>query len=254
MFKSVALSLFFTSFMFSAFAQNEDDESEETDTKTLAFGATTSNYTGLIGGFIARSSTPIGQRNGKTVYQYIAIELQNIKSPKEYAEYNGFGPKFIFGKRNYLFTLRPQYGREFTLFSKSQNSGIGLGLITAVGPSIGFLKPYYVKYENMSSFVQYDPNISENIIGVGGWFKNGFRGIKINPGLNAKVAANIDMNTFGDSVTGLEIGSAFEFFFKEPEIMASAFSDNPQTFVSVYLTLYFGSKKPVKKKTDNGIN
>lgn len=226
----------------------QENEEEEIDAKTLAFGATTSNFTNLIGGVVVRSSMPVDIRKGKSVYRYMAVEILSLKNPREYSIFTGFGPKYTVGKRNYLFTVRPQYGREFSLFEKNKDSNVGMSLIAAAGPSLGFLKPYYVRYEDSNSFVQYDPNIKSRISGVGGMLKNGFQGIKFTPGLHAKLAANIDINTFSDSVTGLEIGTTVETFLKKPEILASSFSDNPQTFVSVYLTLYFGNKSIVKKK------
>lgn len=260
MLRKILPSIIFLAFINASFAQKTEEEEEAIDTKTLAFGVTTSNYTGLIGGLIARSSTPISNKNGKTTYQYIGLEILNLKNPRESNQFAGFGPRYVYGKRNYLLSIRPQYGREFTLFQRTKDSNIGLSLIAAAGPSIGLLKPYYVKYQDQNSYVQYDPNIRNSITAVGGLLKNGFKGIKLNPGLHAKLASNIDINTFNDNVTGFEIGTTIEYFFKKPEIITPILSDNPQTFVSVYLTLYFGNKKIVQpkkktsKKSGNGID
>lgn len=243
-------------FTFTAFAQEKEEE-EGIDTKTLAFGVTTSNYTNLIGGLVVRSSIPVDIRKNKTVYQYVAVEILNLKNPREYNQFTGWGPKYVYAKTNYLFALRPQYGREYAIFQRSNDSNVGLSVIMAGGPTLGLLKPYYVKYDDNNVFIQYDPRIQGRITGVGGLLKNGFRGMKISPGLHAKLAANIDINTFSDNVTGLEIGTTAEYFFKRPEILAATLSDNPQTFISVYLTLYFGNKKimqPKKKKSGNGID
>ena len=79
-----------------------------------------------------------------------------------------------------------------------------------------------------------------------------FSGLKFNPGLHAKVATNIDISTFNNNVTGVELGTLFEVFAKEPEILAPKFSHNPQTFATLYLTLYFGNKKLVKNKKNGG--
>ena len=233
---------------FSGFAQQQEEEDEGIDTKTLAFGATTSNYTNLLGGVIARSSIPVSIRNNKTVSQYIAIEILNLKNPREYSQFYGFGPKYTLGKRNYLFSVRPQYGREFSLFERTKDSNLGMSLILAGGPSIGVLKPYYVKYEDSNIFVQYDPNITGRISNVGGILKNGLKGSKVLPGIHLKAAANIDINTFGDNVTGLEIGTTLETFFKEVELIAEQYSDNPKIFGSVYLTIYIGNKKIIQSK------
>ncbi len=253
MLKKILTSFMIIALAWPSFAQKEEEEG--IDTKTLAFGATTSNFTSLIGGVVVRSSTPVSVRKNKSVYQYLAVEALSLKNPREYSQFTGFGPKFTPGKRNYLFSIRPQYGREYALFEKTKDSNIGLSMIFAAGPSLGLLKPYYVRYEDNNAFVQYDPNRKGKITAVGGMLKNGVRGIKFTPGLHAKAAVNVDINTFNDSVTGLEIGTTVETFFSKPEILASSFSDNPQTFVSVYLTLYFGNKSIVKKKdSGNGID
>lgn len=253
MLKKILTSLWFITLAWPSFAQKEEEEG--IDTKTLAFGVLTSNYTSLIGGLVARSSTPVSVRKNKSVYRYLAIEALCLKNPREYSQFTGFGPKFTPGKRNYLFSIRPQYGREYAVFEKTKDSNIGLSMVFAAGPSLGLLKPYYVRYEDSNAFVQYDPNRKGNINAVGGILKNGVKGIKFIPGLHAKAAVNIDINTFSDNVTGLEIGTTVETFLKKPEILASTFSDNPQTFVSVYLTLYFGNKSIVKKKdSGNGID
>lgn len=234
-------------------AQQEEEE-EGIDTKTLAFGATTSNFTNLLGGVVVRSSIPVTTRKNKAVYQYLAIEALNVKNPREYSQFYGFGPKFTLGKKNYLFSLRPQYGREFSLFERSPDNHVGMSLILAAGPSLGILKPYYVKYDDNNFFQQYNPNTQGRITGVGGMLKNGLKGAKYLPGVHVKVAGNIDINTFGDSVTGVEIGGVFETFFKEIEIMAPEYSSNPSTFTHLFITIYLGNKRvtqPKSKKKNN---
>jgi hypothetical protein len=79
-----------------------------------------------------------------------------------------------------------------------------------------------------------------------------FTGLKFVPGVHAKIATNIDISTFNNNVTGVELGTLLEVFAKQPEILAPKFSDNPQTFATLYLTLYFGNKKLVKNKKNGG--
>ncbi|MCP9766779.1 hypothetical protein EGI22_02590 [Lacihabitans sp. LS3-19] len=239
---------------FIVFAQNGDDDSG-IDTKTLSYGLTTNNYSSLLGGVILRNSFPVSKRKNNPVNRYISVEAINLKNPREQNILSAYGSKFVYGKTNYFFSIRPQYGREYYFFQKDDENSIGFSVIVAGGPSIGLSKPYYIKYTNSKGdspqTVQYNPDIQTNasyIIGAGNILQNLFTGLKFNPGLHAKIAANIDISTFNNNVTGVEIGTLFEAFAKKPEILAPKFSDNPQTFATLYLTLYFGNKKLVKNK------
>ena len=252
---SIALLVFIPMLTFS---QLKDAEGEnEISTKTLAYGITTNNYTGLVGGFILRNSFPVSVRNNKPVNRYISVEAVNLRNPREKSILSAYGSKFVFGKTNYFFSIRPQYGREFYVFKKDDESSVGLSLIFAGGPSLGLSKPYYIKYTNSKGdtpqTVAYNPDIHTNssyILGGASIFQNLLTNLKFNPGLHLKAAANLDFTSFNNNVTGLEVGTLFEVFAKKPEILAPKFSDNPQTFATLYLTLYFGNKKLVKNKKD----
>lgn len=239
---------------FLGFTQKNEDDTG-IDTKTLAYGLTTNNYTSLVGGVILRNSFPVSMRKNKPVNRYLAIEAVNLKNPREESILSAYGSKFVYGKTNYFFSVRPQYGREFYFFQKTDENSVGFSIIVAGGPSLGLSKPYYIKYTNQKGdtpqTVPYNPDIHTNtsyIIGAGSIFQNVFNGLKVIPGIHAKLATNIDVSTFNNNVTGLELGTLFEVFAKKPEILAPKFSDNPQTFATLYLTLYFGNKKLVKNK------
>ncbi|CAN1534743.1 hypothetical protein MCERE19_01514 [Spirosomataceae bacterium] len=236
------------------FSQKTEEETG-IDTKTLSYGLTTNNYTSLLGGVVLRNSFPISKRKNKPVNRYISVEAVNLKNSREENVLSAYGSKYVYGKTNYFFSIRPQYGREFYFFEKTDENSVGFSVIVAGGPSLGLTKPYYIKYTNQKGdspqTVAYNPDIHTNtsyIIGAGSLFQNLFTGLKVNPGLHAKLATNIDISTFNNNVTGVELGTLFEVFAKKPEILASKFSDNPQTFATLYLTLYFGNKKLVKNK------
>jgi hypothetical protein len=251
----ISVLVFLLAISFEITAQkSSEDEPTEISTKTLAYGLTTNNFSGIIGGGVLRNSFPVSIRNNKPVYRYLAIEAVNIKNPREANILSVYGSRYVYGKKNYFFSLRPEYGREFSVFKKDGENGIGFSLIFAGGPSIGLEKPYYIKYSSKAGeaaqTVPFDPNIhknSSNISGAGNIFQGFFKGLKVIPGLHFKAAANIDMNTFNDKVTGIEVGTLLEVFSKKPEILASRFSSNPQVYPTFYFTLYFGNKKLVNK-------
>ena len=224
------------------------------DYKMFAYGVTTNTNSGLLGGLVVRHSQAVGVLKGHPMHRYIALEAVNLKHPKEKAEPTSIANRYIFGKRNYFFSLRPEYGREVVYFKKHAEDGIGLSLIVAGGPSIGIQKPYYIKYDRNGrgaiEVVQYDPNIHKEINkiqGSAGIWQEFFKGMTINPGLHLKLAANIDMNTFGNSLTGFEIGITSEIFSKTPEIMSNQLTTNARFYNSGYLTIYFGNRKQKAK-------
>jgi hypothetical protein len=232
----------------------EEDEEFKLDTKTLSYGLSHNTFSGLIAGGVLRNSFPVSIRNNKPVYRYLALELINIKNPRESTTLSVFGSRYVYGKENYLFSIRPEYGREFTLFKKDGENGVGLNWIVAAGPSIGLEKPYYIKYASKAGespqTVAFNPDIhknTQNITGSGNIFQGLFKDLRFNPGLHLKVSTAIDMNTFQDKVTGIEVGTTMELFFKEPNILADKFATNQRFYPSLYLTLYFGNKKLVKK-------
>jgi hypothetical protein len=256
--KHFAYCLLFLLSSGSLIAQKNDaaGESEGEKTNYFGYGVTTNTHSGLLGGLVFRMSTPVS--NGKTnlpIHRYIAVELVNIKHQKEHASPTPIGAKFIFGKTNYLFSVRPEYGREWYLFKKTGESSIGLTGILAAGPSLGIQKPYYIKYGGRNReqpiLVQYNPDVHTDIgsiTGAASIWQGFFNNAKVIPGFHVKAATSIDMSTFGDNITGIELGTTLEVFTRSPEIMSSKIISNPSSFATAYLTLYFGNKRRSNKK------
>ena len=230
----------------------EEQQKEREQAKIFSYGITTNTNSGILGGFVLRHSQEIDRRKGKALHRYAALELVNIKHEKEKTTSNII-ERVIYGKTNYLFNFRPEYGREFMLFGSNSDEGIAVSTIVAFGPSIGILKPYYIKYQNKTgdgySTVQFNPDIQTDmtrIIGSASIWQNMFTNLKLIPGAHLKLAANIDGNTFGDKITGVEIGFTADYFLKTPEIMASQLTKNSRIYTAGYLTLYLGNKKRKK--------
>jgi len=223
------------------------------DSKTFSYGLTTSTQSGLIGGLVFRHSRPVDIRNGKYINRYLALEAVNIQHPKERSLAQFTGTRLAVGKENYFFAIRPEYGREWFLFNKSGDQGIGLSGILAGGPTLGIEKPYYIRYRTdvnrNPEIVAYNADIHNNvgnIVGSAGIWHGLLRDLEFIPGLHAKAALNIDMNTFGDNITGFEAGFTIDVFPRSPVIMAEQFTTNRSVYTAAFLTLYFGNKK-VKK-------
>lgn len=241
----------------SAWAQNTEPEDDTYQTIT-SFGITTNTNSGILGGFSFRQSKLLdGTLLGMPQYRYLSVEVVNVKHPKEIQSTNSYaGSRFIDGKQNYLFVVRPQYGREVRLFQRNADEGIAVNGILAAGPSLGIIKPYYlqVSYGNQLRSVPANQvnglttATGETVTGAGSFFQ-GFGQSEFTFGLNLKAALSFELSAFRTNTTGLEIGFLTELFPKKIIIVpntapgGSPADGNRNFFTSGYVTLFFGSKK-----------
>ena len=221
----------------SLFSQNLEYFDSE---KEAQWGISKNSWGGLIGGGVLKFSNKVSN----SLYRTIGFELVNIKHPKEnkYSSPLGYGRTFIWGKKNYFFSFRAQYGREVVLFSKKDQQGIRINAQLAVGPSIGILMPYYIKYsrnnrmeiENFNSATQ----TFNNVMGSASFFE-GINELKIRPGLNLKAALNFEFGTKKSS-KAIEIGFLADAYPKKIVIMPTA--DNYSVYPTAFITLLYGRK------------
>lgn len=243
-----ALLLLFLTTTTWAQRRGEQDTDVEKYNALSSIGITTNTNSGILGGVVIRSSKSLpGTLFGKQQFRYLALELVNVKHPKEISSQNFVtGSRFTYGKQNYLFVLRPEYGREIMFFNRHADEGISISGILAAGPSLGLEKPYIIQFQRRPGVIvsePYDPvkhAQTELIIGAGSFFQ-GFDKTKIVPGLHIKTALSFELSAFRDNMTGLEIGFIAEAFSRKIIIMP--FADNRSFFTSGYVTLYFGNKK-----------
>jgi len=224
-----------------SWAQREDAGNYDYD-KEYVFGLNKNTNGGFIGGFVFKAGTRIDD----TQFSFWAIELSNVKSPKEIRYNTVLGNSYIFGKSNYLYSIRPQYGREIILFRKAPNQGVQVSALGAVGPTFGLIAPYYIEYAvNRIETVreQYDPEIHQsrfNILGTGRLFE-GLGESQFAFGANLKAALSFEFGVFRSNVTGLELGYMLEGFTKEIPLIPTA--ENRQLFQSVYFTFFYGFRQ-----------
>lgn len=230
-------------FALPATAQSSEEEDFQHE---LNYGINFNSNGGLIGGGFIRSSFYMHER----MYQFGAIEIVEVKHPKENRLYSAeTGDFFIAGKQNYLFVVRPHYGRQLVLFRKAPESGVQVNAIGAVGPSLGLLVPYYVRYNYGGTAAQdvrteqYDPERHrslENIQGNANVFE-GFGQTSVNVGAHVKGGLSFEYGRYRESIAGIEVGFMLEAYPKELVIIPQA--SNEQLFTSVYLNLYYGRRK-----------
>jgi len=231
----------FGGLLFQANAQSDElSYSEE-----FTYGINFNTNAGLIGGFDFKWA----KEKGPKQYHCFGIGFVNVKNPKEYRSRNeATGNTFLAYKTNYLFVLRPFYGREFILFRKAAEEGVHINAIFSGGPSFGMLKPYYILYAenaanlNTAMSVPFTENLELDkgeILGVGN-LTDGLDNTKISLGIHAKASLAFEFGQIKNSVVGLETGFVAEKFAKEQKIMA--YAANRSFYTSAFITLYYGRK------------
>jgi hypothetical protein len=201
------------------------------------WGVTKASNSGLIGGLIFKYS----RAATKTSYHTFGLEMVNIKHPKEARYYSFTGNTFIWGKQNYLYSVRLNYGRDWILFRKAPQQGVQINGNLSAGPSIGLQAPYYIEYEGRGR-EQFNPAVHDfnYILGTGNIFQ-GIEDSEIKIGANVKASLSFEFGTFKTNVVGFETGFMMEAFANQVVIMPNA--ENRALYPNAFITLYYGSRK-----------
>lgn len=220
-------------------AQTQDSYDYQSE---FTWGINKNTFGGLIGGFMFKKAHKMNER----VLQTYGLEIMNVKHPQEQRYHSqSTGNFFIYGKSNYLYALRFQYGRDIILFKKAPQQGVEIKGVFAIGPSIGLQTPYYVETGADAGIVsirrKYDPSIRfDEIYGPGRLFEGlGESTVKI--GGNAKAAVNFELGTIKSQVTGFEAGFLLDAYTSKIELVPTA--KNYAVFPVFFFTLFYGGRK-----------
>lgn len=214
----------------------EGDEFEYTS--EWIWGINKNTNGGLIGGLVVRHS----RKKGENLYHTFGLELSNVKHPSE-SRYIGLsGAGFIYGKSNYLYAIRTNYGLERLMYKKASQQGVQISLAAAGGPTFGLVTPYYVlgadqRYEPFSVVNFPSP---QNIAGPGKLFQ-GLGDADFAPGFHLKGSVLFEFGTYRRNVAGIEVGVMAEAYTREIELVPT--QPNKSLFTSVFFTLFWGSRK-----------
>ena len=229
----------------SCFAVAQTQDSYEYDSE-FTWGVNKNSSSGLIGGFVFKKARKLNDRMLET----FGLEIMNVKHPQEVRKPSrSTGNYFIYGKSNYLYALRFQYGRDLILFTKAPQQGVEIKAVFALGPSIGFVAPYYIERSVDNSFFQtkreqYDPTNPQhnfnNILGTGNLFQ-GIGESKIQLGANLKAGLNFELGTTKNQVTGFEVGFLLDSYINKIVLMPT--TKNYSIFPTVYFSLFYGTRK-----------
>ena len=219
-------------------------EQEETYeySQEYIWGISKNTNSGLIAGLAGKYNRKISDGQ----FQSFGLEIVNVKNPKELRRVSrASGNTFILNKTNYLFSVRPQYGREWVVFRKAPQQGVQVNFVLAGGPTLGLLMPYYVQ-EGQSPNVSIKPAREvDQVTRVqgSGPFLRGFREgeVDVKIGANIKAALSFEFGTFKNDVTGFEAGFQLEGFSEAIEIAQVA--GTQQFFPSAFIMLFYGSRR-----------
>jgi hypothetical protein len=193
----------------------------------------------------------------RKTYQIELIELRHPKQDKQSSDVSpGFlnSPKpFFFGKQNTFFAIHASYGFRKIIGEKAEKSGVEVSYSYLIGPSLGFLKPYYlyIKYKTSGSenyftrAEKYTPGNAAfldvySIYGAAGFF-HGIGETKIMPGVHGKLGFHFDWARDDDAIKEIELGIALDAYLKKVPIMIIA--GNQQLFPTLYGGIQFGRRK-----------
>lgn len=234
--KILVVSLFLTMLTTVAFAQIQDGYEYDSE---FIWGINKNTSGGLIGGFMFKKSFKVSERTLQT----FGLEIMNVRHPQEVRYNSQYGNFFTFGKENYLYAFRFQYGRDFILFKKAPQQGVEIKAVFAAGPSLGIEAPYYVEYEKNDIIVreQYNKDIAKQVIYGPGRLFQGLGSSKIVPGLNLKAALNFELGIFKSQVTGFEAGALVDLYVREIDMVVKA--KNYSAYPTLFLAFYFGNRK-----------
>ncbi len=218
----------------------EDAQEQQDYEKEFTYGINWNTNGGIIGGINCKFAWQL--KDNQRIYNLIGLEIVHVVHPKEATRGTYFG-SYTYGKSNNLFVIRPQFGREWLIFKKAEEEGIQVTGILAGGPSLAYMKPYYVlagdSIQNAEP-VQYSLDVGKNKnVYSNSSFFYGFDEMTANLGIHAKASLNFEYSQFKSSVAGIEVGALFEVYARKLIIIPEA--ESSSFFPSLFVNVYFGT-------------
>lgn len=201
------------------------------------------NFTLSSNGFGA--GYQFGKRLNYTERKLYGIHISYLKDPKEQRIQSSSGYKFVFGKLNTVFSIRPYYGLQKELFTKKDKGGISIKYFYNYGPSLALLKPIY--YKLYSSYIDNEDiyqKFNEDIhlihdIEKKASFIKGINETKIVPGIHGRFGFNFEYSNLETVIHAIEIGIGAELFIKKIPIMAHE-QNSHQFFILLFVNYRLG--------------
>lgn len=205
------------------------------------------------GGSIFQNGWGLGveKRGGQKGHSHLTeIEFCTYRHSKEVhiVNENARNPRtYVFGKLNHVGILRLQSGIEKNLTDFNDRENIHLGVSLLAGGGLAILRPVYLDIyhpgtssDGLVFAEKYDPVKHTNQADILGYAarKYGWNELSVKPVLQAKSSLNIHWGGITTSEKIFKAGAVFSWFPSGIPLMA--FSKNPNTGISFFLSFYFG--------------
>jgi hypothetical protein len=256
--KKVIVISFFTVYCLSAWSQGDLDNQEKILFQNERSISLSLNSNGVGAGF------RFGKRKTYLTKIIFDAELAYIKHPKEVkvssSPYSyATSRKYVYGKTNLFFNIRPSIGFQREIFSKEDRGSLAVKYYYGVGPSIGITKPIYYSFNiiapiNGINYIvdtrvekfQFSQHAQSVDISGRASFWKGIDEIKLYPGLHAKFGISFEFSRYNQLIKAIEVGTIFDAFNKKIPIIYT--SQNNQFFLTLFLNYRFGWVVDVKYK------
>ncbi|WP_157974564.1 hypothetical protein [Lewinella sp. IMCC34183] len=209
----------------------------------------------------------VGVRSGKLVTydktRFWTLTFGDIRHSRERRENpdrvnvvsNRVSRAYVFGKQNQLYALRLGFGKKRFLSEKAPERGVAIGYSYEFGPSLGFVKPYYLEIERADAApedVRYTGDNADvfldnqvNVFGASAWTV-GLDEVGIRPGVHARFATHFGFGAYDETAKSLEAGIMADYFLGNTDIMIE--SDltpgvtNPPLYLSLFINVQIGKR------------
>ena len=201
------------------------------------------------GGFLEFAKTRSLKRS--LIFQ---MELTERKSMKEEKLQNPYyqSTAFVFGKINFFYPLKLGLQEELLLGNKGNKNGVNVSANFGGGISLGLLRPYMLQVDkgninydmvtfNSTDSLYYLYDDSATYVAGGPSFSQGWKNLKVTPGLYAKSALRFDYGKYNEMINALEVGITAEYYTKDIPLMVRI--DQKRLFMGIYAAILFGKRK-----------
>ena len=184
--------------------------------------------------------------------RFYTIDIVGMHHEKEYKIFGSIdenAKKFVYGKLNSFYTLRPGIGSRKMIFEKLRDKGLQIALNFSYGPAIGLTKPIYLEVLKINGYGQvigvstekYDPESHNlyNIYGRGPWSK-GLSEARLYPGLFCKLGLEFEYSDERDIIKAIEIGATIDAYPWAIPIMTEI--NNHFIYPTVFINIMLGLK------------
>ena len=155
---------------------------------------------------------------------------------------------YNFGKINSMFTTRLLIENRKEITPKLRYGAVQVGYLYRYGLNLGFLKPVYldIGYPDLpyeyTLTEPYNPEEHnyDDIYGRASWI-NGLDELKVVPGLHGGFGLFFEYGNERGQTNSLEVGTYFDVYLSEMEIISTEFVDANRIFAGFYIKIEMGS-------------